>query len=265
MRRLASLLALPALAASCGGGTPERVDGGTTVRTNAESTAPAGEDDVAASAEVSAPQGRSFTDTAPMATEASTAEANVAAPTAGGGLPSDLAVGSVNPNIAAALRADPGKVAAGQIEGLVTFGDLSLVGVDLDALLDYLYKPDTDKAKSFQFPEKVAEQAGDGKALVGYMIPLEYNPRTDDITIFMLVRDLMSCCFGGIPRPDEWIYVEMRNDNVARLFPYVPVVVTGELIVGRLEDEYGFATGVYTVHADKVEAFEPPASSANER
>ncbi|MEM1447758.1 MAG: DUF3299 domain-containing protein [Planctomycetota bacterium] len=265
MTRLASLLALSVLAAACGGGTPERVDGGTTVRTNTEvSTESKAAGDVA-DAGSATPQGRSFTDTAPMATETSTAEANTAAPTAGGGLPSNLSVGNVNPNIAAALRADPGKVAAGTIEGLVTFGDLSLVGVDLDALLDYLYKPETEKAKSFKFPEKVAAQAGEGKALVGYMIPLEYNPRTDDITIFMLVRDLMSCCFGGIPRPDEWIYVEMRNDNVARLFPYVPVVVKGELVVGRLEDEYGFATGVYTVRADSVEAFQPPASTSNER
>jgi hypothetical protein len=95
--------------------------------------------------------------------------------------------------------------------------------------------------------------------MVGYMIPLEYKPKSDDIVIFMLVRDLMSCCFGGMPRPDEWVYVEMRGDAVARLFPYVPVVVRGELIVGRLEDEFGFATGVYTMKADSVEAFEAPA------
>ena len=129
-------------------------------------------------------------------------------------------------------------------------------------ILDYLYKPDTERAHSFEFPGPVKAKAGDERAMVGYMIPLEYKPKSDDIVIFMLVRDLMSCCFGGMPRPDEWVYVEMRGDAVAKLFPYVPVVVRGELVVGRLEDEFGFATGVYTMKADSVEAFEVPAKPA---
>ena len=176
--RLLPLAVLTALIAGCGGGTPERVDGGTTVRTNGDSAAVADADanESAGATETDAdddtPRGRSFEDTAPLESTASTAEIN-AAPV-GAQPAADVGFGNINPNIAAALRADPGKTAAGSIEGLVTFGDLSLVGVDLDALLDYLYKPDTDRAKSFEFPDKVKKQAGEGKALVGYMIPLEY-------------------------------------------------------------------------------------------
>ncbi|MEM9801904.1 MAG: DUF3299 domain-containing protein [Planctomycetota bacterium] len=249
---LVSLIALSALVAGCGGGSPERVDGGSTVETGVGATGESFD-----SGQANLVRGASFTEPPPL-DDGQLSTAEMAAPVAGGGLPADVSVGNVNPAIAAMLRADPGQTAAGTIDGLVTFGDLSLVGVDLDALLDYLYKPDSDLAKSFEFPEPVAAQAGEDKALVGYMIPLEYKPRSNDIAIFMLVRDLMSCCFGGMPRPDEWAYVEMRGDNVAKLFPYVPIVVRGELVVGRLEDEYGFATGVYTVHADSVEAFEPP-------
>ena len=113
------------------------------------------------------------------------------------------------------------------------------------------------------FASGVRRLNGQTVRIRGYMIPLEYKPKSDDIVIFMLVRDLMSCCFGGMPRPDEWVYVEMRGDAVARLFPYVPVVVRGELIVGRLEDEFGFATGVYTMKGDSVEAFEPGGAAGS--
>ncbi|MGB0330928.1 MAG: DUF3299 domain-containing protein [Planctomycetota bacterium] len=247
-----SLLAAVAITSACGCGSPEKVDGGTKVYVM----------DDPSQGEV---RGRSFLDaseegawtSAPSTAEV--IEGSLAAP--GGDTAGSMEVGAINPNLAKELRADPGQAAAGAIDGLVTFGDLSLVSVDLDALLDYLYKPETELARAFEFPGPVQAKAGDEKAMVGYMIPLEYKPKSDDITIFMLVRDLMSCCFGGMPRPDEWVYVEMRGDAVARLFPYVPVVVRGELIVGRLEDDFGFATGVYTMKADAVEAFEAPAKT----
>ncbi len=247
-----SLLAAIAMTSACGCGSPEKVDGGTKIY-------------VVNDGESGEVRGRSFLDDgeAPSDGAPSTAEViegTLAAP--GGSSAGSMEVGAINPNLAKELLADPGQAAAGAIDGLVTFGDLSLVSVDLDALLDYLYKPDTERALSFEFPGPVKAKAGDERAMVGYMIPLEYKPKSDDIVIFMLVRDLMSCCFGGMPRPDEWVYVEMRGDAVAKLFPYVPVVVRGELVVGRLEDEFGFATGVYTMKADSVEAFEAPAKPA---
>ena len=237
------LLASIAVTSACGCGSTETVDGGTTIY-----VVDGAEDEV---------RGRSFMDDSEPDSGPSSADVIEGTLSPQG---ADMQVGAINPNLAKELLADPGQAAAGEIDGLVTFGDLSLVSVDLDALLDYLYKPDTERALAFEFPGPVKAKAGDERAMVGYMIPLEYKPKSDDIVIFMLVRDLMSCCFGGMPRPDEWVYVEMRGDNVARLFPYVPVVVRGELIVGRLEDEFGFATGVYTMKADSVEAFEPSAS-----
>lgn len=244
-----SLLAAIAITSACGCGSPEKVDGGTKVYVV----------DDPSQGEV---RGRSFLDPVEdgvWRSAPSTAEVIEGTLSAANADPaSSMEVGAINPNLAKELLADPGQAAAGAIDGLVTFGDLSLVSVDLDALLDYLYKPETELARAFKFPGPVQAKAGDEKAMVGYMIPLEYKPKSDDIVIFMLVRDLMSCCFGGMPRPDEWVYVEMRGDAVARLFPYVPVVVRGELIVGRLEDEFGFATGVYTMKGDSVEAFEAP-------
>ena len=166
-----------------------------------------------------------------------------------------LTVGGVDPALASKLKADPSAYAKNSIEGLVTFRMLSLAGVDIDQLLDYLFSDDPEKANVFEFPPGIMALSGQEAAVVGYMIPLEYKPKTDEIVIFMLVRDLMSCCFGNVPRPDEWIYVEMEKGASTKLYPYVPITVYGELTVGKLEDEFGFSSGVYSLEATKVEAF----------
>lgn len=166
-----------------------------------------------------------------------------------------LRVGSVDPSLAARLKADPSAYATKHIEGLVTFRMLSLAGIDLDSLLDYLFSPDTERAKAFVFPEAIRALDQKEAAIVGYMIPLEYKPKTDEIKVFMLVRDLMACCFGGAPRPDEWVYVEMEGDRSSKLYPYLPIVVRGKLTVGRLEDEFGLSSGVYSMSAKSVEEF----------
>ena len=162
-----------------------------------------------------------------------------------------------DPNLAQGLRQDPGQLVKGAIERLVTFGDLSLVGVDLDALFDYMYKPETELAKTFAFPDRAKDSAGEDKAVIGYMIALEMKPRTRDVLEFMLVKDLLACCYGGSPRPDEWILVRMKGGETCENILYRPVLVRGDLEVGRIEDEYGYAFGLYGLDADSVEQFVP--------
>lgn len=168
-----------------------------------------------------------------------------------------LGADAIDPNLASRLKADPSAEAGDEIEGLVTFRRLSLVGSDVTALIDYLFNPETEAAKAFDFPKEVKELAGPDKAVIGYMIALEYKPKTTDLVKFMLVRDLMQCCFGGMPRPDEWIYVEMEGDRTTEIYHYVPIVVRGTLKVGRIDDEYGLMSGVYSMKAKSVELFQP--------
>lgn len=244
------------LGTGCSESSPKRMDEQATVTT--------------ASA---APEGRSFLDATPLSVddgslpaegESGRAQAGALDMTgASGGLGAQNPGMStfLNPQLAAGLREDPGQTAAGSIEGLVTFGDLTLVGTDIDMLLDYIYKPETDRAKLFKFPDRILEKAGKDKAVVGYMIALEYKSGTDDVISFMLVRDLQACCFGGIPRPDEWIMVEMEAGKTTELFTYVPVTVYGEFTPGRVEDEYGYASAIYNLVASKVERYEPPSGN----
>ena len=84
----------------------------------------------------------------------------------------------------------------------ITFADLSLVGSDVDGLLDAMF--DEQGEAEFEYPESVADLDRNLVEIIGYMIALEYE---DDgqVSEFMLVRDLAACCFGGMPRPDEWV------------------------------------------------------------
>ncbi len=252
------LLSMGLLGTSCSESSPTRMEEKATVT----AAAPA--------------KGRSFTDTSPLPVNATaetvgqtTDEVTTDDQSGPAGLDMTGASGGfaaqnpgmstfLNPQLAAGLREDPGQTADGSIEGLITFGDLSLLGADIDELLDYIYKPETDRAKRFKFPERVIEKAGKDKAVVGYMIALEYKKGTDEVISFMLVRDLQACCFGGVPRPDEWVMVEMEEGKTTEYHTYVPITVYGTFTPGRVEDEYGYAAAIYNLTASKVERYSAP-------
>lgn len=115
-------------------------------------------------------------------------------------------------------------------EGVISFSRLSLAGTDVEALLDHIFE---EVAPPYTYPKEVADLDGEDIKLVGYMIPLTWEER--EVTEFMLVRDLASCCFGGIPRPDEWAFVAMAKGKTCEYYPYVPVVVSGPFKVYPLD------------------------------
>jgi len=247
------LSALAAIAACQGGNQPERSEGTTTVETPAAEGADATDEEPGDDG-----LGSPFTEpvAAPAADTTDGPESDAGSDPFSGDLDASI-TGGLDPSQAAGLRQDPGQIAKGAIEGLVTFADLSLLGVSLDALYDYLYKPETDLAQSFEFPEEARAAAGEDRATIGYMIALEMKPRSDDVVEFMLVKDLLACCYGGAPRPDEWVLCRMRGDTTCDYIMYRPVIVRGDFNVGRVEDEYGYSICVYEMVADSVEPFVP--------
>ena len=85
---------------------------------------------------------------------------------------------------------------------VIGFPHLSLDELDdiqLEDLLDALLYPDEYEEEDRRFPEQI--QALDGKevALTGFMIPVVWEETK--VEEFMLVRDLLACCFGGAPQP----------------------------------------------------------------
>ena len=126
----------------------------------------------------------------------------------------------------------------------VRYRHLSLDALDdfeFEAVMDALMKGEV------RFPDSVAGLDGKQIEITGYMIPVEWKRR--EVTEFMLVRDLLACCFGGAPQPDEWIHVSMVEGEGSPYFPFVPVTVEGTLRIEGLDDGEGYAAGCFVLRA----------------
>ena len=75
------------------------------------------------------------------------------------------------------------------------------------------------------------------------MIALDFEG--DRVSHFMLVRDLAACCFGGIPRPDEWVDVKLAEP--CKYWVYRPVRATGRFAVGIDMEEDSLAASVFQI------------------
>jgi hypothetical protein len=99
-------------------------------------------------------------------------------------------------------------------------------------------------------PVDVKALGGEKVAIRGYMIPLEVEK--EGVKTFALVRDLASCCFGGNPKLNEWVYVTMKPPNTAPYSAYNAVVVTGTLEVGASMVNQG-ELNLYRLTGEKVQ------------
>lgn len=130
--------------------------------------------------------------------------------------------------------------------------------VGFDELAKFKYEvpddPITDpKAKAILekniIPEKVRALDRKKIAVRGYMLPL----RVEDglITEFLVLRDQSACCFGAVPKINEWISVRMPKGKGVKPVMDVPVYFFGKLKVGEvLENDY--LVGIYEMDGDKI-------------
>ncbi|MDG1985882.1 MAG: DUF3299 domain-containing protein [Planctomycetota bacterium] len=261
----AMALSFAALQLCTGCGEPE---GGTV----AQGAAPASSDAGEVSEEV---KGRSFLDISEGEAEAmSTAEASVRARAAARTITGvEGLAGSVDPAMLTpealaenplrmgTVKSEPFELAEGadpldpasydwakDAEGhwVIGYGDLSLAEADKDLLLDALVYPEEYEGEDLHFPDRIRALDGQQVALTGYMIPLRWDQ--NKVPHFMLVRDLLQCCFGGAPEPDEWVDVDMAPGGTT-YWAYVPVVVRGTFKLAGQSDEAGYATGAFAIKA----------------
>lgn len=159
-------------------------------------------------------------------------------------VPNQSALGGVSPDPAAVASARGEGAARPRLDGAlpITFAHLSMAGADVNGLIDLMFTEDPDGAE-FEFPESIQELDGEDLTIVGYMIALDFEGEA--VTHFMLVRDLAACCFGGIPRPDEWIDVHVTEP--CPYWVYRPVRVRGHLSVGLEQQEDALMTSVLQI------------------
>lgn len=131
----------------------------------------------------------------------------------------------------------------------ITYLDLVLDGLDQELLVEKLLYPEDYEDVALDWPERVRALDGQNVALTGYMLPLLWKDTT--VPHFMLVRDLMACCFGGAPKPDEWTDVKMDGEG-AGYWSYVPVITRGIFRLAGIADEAGYAAGAYSIEGHDV-------------
>ena len=127
--------------------------------------------------------------------------------------------------------------------------------LNFDKLSSYTYElpePGTEQKKD-QIPESVRKLDTKKVAMKGFMVPLKTEG--EDVIQFVLVRNQMACCFGIVPRINEWIHVRMAPGKAAPYALDIPITIFGKLEVGEVY-ENGYIMSVYRMECDKV--IEPP-------
>ncbi len=117
------------------------------------------------------------------------------------------------------------------------------IKVDFDFLGGFDYERDE------RIPEKVKELNGKIVNITGFMLPIDFDSGV--VKSFMLLNNQMGCCFGIMPRVNDFVYVEMPEGKSTKYMTDIPLRVTGRFEVVN-ENLVG---GLYSMTADKVEVF----------
>jgi hypothetical protein len=85
-------------------------------------------------------------------------------------------------------------------------------------------------------------------AIRGFLLPLKMN---NGLAIeFLLMRNQNLCCFGAVPKINEWILVQAPGEGVKPVMDQ-PITVMGRLRVGEIR-EGGYLVGIYRMEAEKI-------------
>lgn len=105
------------------------------------------------------------------------------------------------------------------------------------------------KPPAAQVPPAI--QALDGKriSVAGFMIPM--NTDKDRVLSFILAQTRGSCCYGLVPKLNQWIYVEMSGTTVDNVMD-VPITVFGTLSIHNLNTQ-NKDWCLYRMSGDKVD------------
>jgi hypothetical protein len=85
-------------------------------------------------------------------------------------------------------------------------------------------------------------------ALKGFMLPLRVESGL--VTEMLIMRDQSMCCYGTVPKINEWVSVKMTNKGVKPVMDQ-PVTIFGKLRVGEMR-ENGYLVGIYAMDGDKM-------------
>jgi hypothetical protein len=156
------------------------------------------------------------------------------------------------------LSGAPGALCAADNPGAVVAGpsdEYQKVGFDRLASFTYT-PPEADPATpnapppsgAAQIPEKIKDLDQQKVAVTGFMLPVKMDGGL--VKELLLVKDPMLCCYGVMPKLNEWVVVKMVGKGVKPLMD-VPITFEGRLRVGEMY-ENGYLTGLYLLEGDRL-------------
>ena len=104
--------------------------------------------------------------------------------------------------------------------------------------------PDTN-----QIPANVRALDGKTVAVKGFMLPLKV--KDGKVQELLLMRDQSMCCFGAVPKINEFLTVKMTGEGTRAVMDQA-VTLVGKLKVGEFS-ENGYLLGIYQLDADRAE------------
>lgn len=133
-------------------------------------------------------------------------------------------------------------------------GDFMNVGFDKLASFKYDVpedngKPEAGKDPDEQIPKTVRDFSNKRVALKGFMLPLKVEGGL--VTEMLIMRDQSMCCYGAVPKINEWVSVKMSSKGVKPVMDQ-PVTFFGKLKIGAIR-ENGYLVGIYAMDGEKVE------------
>lgn len=164
----------------------------------------------------------------------------------GGGAHGAVYAGPVGGGTFQAVSAAPAPVAptgpVKEVDGhlQVEFARLSDFKIEAPAYDPNVKPEEAMAAVDRQIPEAVKRFDGKRAQITGFMLPVKMDGQL--VRQFLLMRDQMMCCYGVVPRMNDWIVVHVAKP--VRFTPDVPISFRGKLTVKAMQEQ-GFITGIY--------------------
>ena len=101
---------------------------------------------------------------------------------------------------------------------------------------------------SKQIPETIKGLNNRLVSLKGFMLPLKVEKGL--VTELLVMRDQSMCCYGTVPKINEWVSVKMVGAGVKPIMDQA-VTLFGKLKVGEMY-ENGYLVGIYSLDGERM-------------
>lgn len=134
---------------------------------------------------------------------------------------------------------------------LVTWETLAAYDYDSPSMEDQRSVKIRQKKKKRPIPDFIRALNGTKVAVTGFLIPVDTDETGEFATVFVIVRSQMTCCYGVVPKLNEWVMVTMEKNKKIRAVSDVPTTVFGTIDIGeKYEDMKGWT--LYRMTAKKT-------------